>query len=148
MLGPVCHPRRSLERHLRRVLVVVAVVTLNAVAAREVALQRGQHRHPQLIAALPDRVKELAEVPAIRGTVLYEKAVLREGAQGLPLLVRPALPGAVDAVEQTGDLARDNELGIGESVHQEHFVPFKWYADVEHRGLHARSLVFGVVWRR
>ena len=43
--------RRGLHRHLRGGLVVLAVVALDAVVAREIALQRRQHRHAKLIRA-------------------------------------------------------------------------------------------------
>ena len=57
LLHPIVDPggnlRARIERHLVGVLVVVAVVALEAVIAREIALQRRQNRDAQLLGVLP-----------------------------------------------------------------------------------------------
>src|SRR5207245_4969239 len=65
-LDPRADAARRLERQLRRELVVVAVIALEAVVAREIALQRGQHRDP-----------ELRRIMANGGEILVERAPLR-----------------------------------------------------------------------
>ena len=83
--GPLGDPRRGLERHLGGVLVVVAVIALDAVVAREVALQRGQHRDPQLLVILADVVEELVE-PGVRLAAGDDEAVLGQRVDRLALV--------------------------------------------------------------
>ena len=143
LLGPVADPRRRLERHLRGVLVVVAVIALDAVVAGEVALQRGEHRHAQLLAASRTSRKNALQVVAVGVAALDDEAVLGERADGVALLARPAGRIAVlESIQQRRHVGRHDQLGIGERVHQEDLVlVFEGNTDVEHRGLHARSLV-------
>src|SRR5690606_27212023 len=75
-LDPRYELGRGLERHLRGVLVVVAVVALNAVIAREVALQRRQDRDAQLVRVFTHIAEELFELRALRRTVGNQKAML------------------------------------------------------------------------
>ena len=58
---PVADPAGRLERHLLGELVVVAVVALEAVVAREVALERRQQRDVQLGGVALDRGEVLVE---------------------------------------------------------------------------------------
>ena len=53
--------RAVVERHPVGVLVVVAVVALEAVVAREIALQRRQHRDAQLFGVLAIVGEELVQ---------------------------------------------------------------------------------------
>ena len=53
IVDPGCNLRARFDRHLVGVLVVVAVVALEAVVAREVALQRRQNRDAQLLGIFP-----------------------------------------------------------------------------------------------
>ena len=66
LLDPVGDLRAVVERHLVGVLVVVAVVALEAVVAREIALQRRQHRDAQLLGVFAVVGEELVQRLACR----------------------------------------------------------------------------------
>ena len=82
---PLGDTRRGLHRHLRRGLVVFAVIALDAVVAREVALQRRQHRHAQLILSGAEVVEEVLDVAAVGLAALDDEAVLGERGERFAL---------------------------------------------------------------
>ena len=135
---PLGDARGRLHRHLRGGLVVLAVVALDAVVAREVALQRGQHRDAQLILAGAEFGEEVLDVPAVRLAALDDESVLGERGEGLAFAHVRRESVATEAVEQVRHLARHDELGVREGVHQEHLVSIgERNTNVENRGLHA-----------
>ena len=81
------HLRRGLERHLVGVAVVIVVIALEAVAAGEVALQRGQDGEAQLRRVVPDRVEVGIEGAAIGVVALDDEAELGERGERLAFLV-------------------------------------------------------------
>ena len=96
-LGPLGDARGRVHRHLRRGLVVFAVIALDAVVAGEVALQRRQHGDAQLILAGAEVVEEVLDVLAIRLAALDDEAVLGERRDSVALGiagpdVNPPLP--------------------------------------------------------
>jgi len=132
------------ECHLRRELVVVAMIALEAVVAGEIALKRGQNRDPKLIAALADIAEIVFEFAALSVAVVDHEPMLGQGGERLALLLILGDRAAVNPLEQIRDVARDNDLRVGEGVHQEHVaaVPYllEGNTDVEHRGSHRLSL--------
>ena len=137
-LDPAGHPRRRLERHLLGELVVVAVIALEAVVAREVALQRRENGDVQLGAVALDRREVLVERPAVGVAVGDEEAVLLEQIERVALSRRRrSRSSSPDSIEQRGDVRRHDELRVGQRVHQEHVVaPVERHTKVEHGGLH------------
>ena len=81
------HLRRGLERHLVGVAVVIVVIALEAVAAGEVALQRGQDGEAKLRRVVPDRVEVGIEGAAIGVVALDDEAELGERGERLAFLV-------------------------------------------------------------
>ncbi len=140
LLGPLGGSVGRLQGHLRGVLVVVPVVTLNAVVAREIALQGRQDGDPQLASIFADRVEELFERLPVGLPALDDEAVLRKRPDDVALLRRELRMLLAHAVEHIGHVTGNNELRIGEGVHQEHalltFSIVEGHAYVEHRGLH------------
>ena len=137
LFGPVADPCGGLERHLRGVLVVVAVIALDAVVAREVALQRRQHRDAQRAGALADVPEEGVQVAPLAVPVGDDEAVLGELFDRLALFLvrgRPRLV-ATHPIEQIDNVAAHDELRVCKRVHQEHVV-IDWHTNVEHRRLH------------
>ena len=146
LLRPLRDARRGLERHLRGRLVVFPMVALEAVVARKIALERRQHRHAQLVGVLADVAEPLRDVLALGVAVVNDEPMLGEREQRVPLDGgQGACFGAGQAVQQRRNVARDDQLRIGERVHQEHVVlpahGIERHADVEHRRLHSRSLI-------
>ena len=88
-------------------------------------------------------MEEGAQVVAIGVAALDDEAVFGERADGVALLARPAArPAVLEFIQQRRHVGRHDQLGIGERVHQEDLVlVFEGDTYVEHRGLHARSLV-------
>jgi hypothetical protein len=127
---------RRLERHLRGVLVVVAVVALDAVVAREVALQRRQHRHAELIGVFAHVLEILIELAALALAIGHQKTVFRQCGECL-LFVAAPLGRLRGAREQRRHISRHQQLRVRERVHQEHFIA-AWHRHlhVEHRRLH------------
>ena len=121
------HLRRGLERHLVGVAVVIVVIALEAVAAGEVALQRGQDGEAKVRRVVPDRVEVGIEGAAIGVVALDDEAELGERGERLAFLVVeragtgvPGLRAAFDGIEQRDDLGWHDDLGVGQRVHQEH----------------------------
>ena len=75
-LRPLHDPRCRVERHLCRELVVIAVVALEAVVAREIALQRRQNGDPQLFLALANVTKVLLDLPPFSLAVVDDEAMV------------------------------------------------------------------------
>ncbi len=85
-LHPVADLRRGLERHTIGVLVVVPVIALEAVVAREVALQRRQHRDVQLGGVALDGGQIDVERAAVDVSARDEKAVVGEQFHRFPFI--------------------------------------------------------------
>src|SRR5439155_18800625 len=95
----------GLERHLGRGLVVIVVVALETVVAREVALQRRQDGHAQLGGVAANVGKELIERPPIRVAVVDEEALIRQERQRLARFgVEIVYATACGAVEERPDI--------------------------------------------
>ena len=115
---------------------MVVVIALDAVVAREVALQRGEHRHSQLISVLSNLTKERRQGLTLRLAAVDHEAVLDQRLQGLALLVAEASV-VVRPVQQRGDIGRDPQLRVREGVHEEHLVAIRErHLHVEHGRLH------------
>ena len=137
LLGPLGGARGGVQRHLGGVLVVIAVIALDAVVAGEVALQRGQHGDPQLAAILAHVVEELVERLMVRGAALDDEAVVDQGLDRLALVGGELPLTAGDPVQHVGHVARHNQLCVRKRVHQEDVVAtIERDTYVEHRGLH------------
>ncbi len=137
--GPPGDTLGRVHRHLGRGLVVFAVVALDAVVAGEVALERREDGHAQLILSRPKVVEEVLDVAPIGFAALDDEAVLGERAESFALVTvgieREA--AAADAVEEVRDLARHDQLRVREGVHQEHLVAIReGDTNIENRGLH------------
>ena len=86
VLDPSRDAARLLHRHLRGELVVVAVVTLEAVVAREVALQRGKHGHAQLVGVLAHVGEVLRQRLLLAVSTVDDEAVLDQRVDRLALV--------------------------------------------------------------
>jgi hypothetical protein len=116
---------------------VVAVVALEAVIAREVALQSREDRDLQLVTVLAYVPEEVLETAPLRFTALDNEAVLNERVEGLALVVVESGSAGSNPLEQRRDVGRNQHLRVREGVHEEHLVTLgKRHLYVEHRGLH------------
>ena len=146
LLDPGREPRAVVERHPIGVFVVVAVVALKAVIAREIALQRRQHRHAHLLGVFAVIGEELVQRFGVGGAARHDEAVLGQRHQRFPrVAVEPIgrkRRGVVgQAIEQAGDVVRDDQLRVGQRVHQKHFAPLgECDTKVEHRLLHGSTV--------
>jgi hypothetical protein len=114
------------------VLVVVAVIALDAVVAREVALQGREHRQAELVLAFAKAVEERADVLPVGFTALDDEPVFGERVDRIAIVDAGHEIAPSEAIQQVGNVLRHYELGIREGVHQEHFVPlFERDTDVE-----------------
>ena len=119
--APPCAP--SSRRHLRGELVVVAVVALEAVVAREVALQRREHRHLHLLGVFAQVGEVLAQRRAAPRRGSRRRSRSRSGYRSCRVRRRrSAVSPRADPLEQLGDIGRDEQLRVREGVHQEHVV--------------------------
>ena len=137
-LDPRRHPRGRLHRHLRGVLVVVAVVALVAVVAREVALQRREHRHAQLARVLAHAGEVVLERPPLRLAVRHQEPVRRPACR--PPRARSAVSRSgsrrprLQPVEQRADVARHHDCVSVNVFIRNSVVPLRQrHAHVEHR---------------
>jgi hypothetical protein len=118
------------------------VIALEAVVARKIALQRGENRDAQLARVLAHVGEELVHRGSIRGAVVDDEPVLGERDERFARVAVESvgcerLRIGRKTIEQTGDVVRDNQLRVGESVHQEHFAAVSERdTNVEHRLLH------------
>ena len=80
LVEPLLDPRRQpgavVERHLVGVLVVIAVIALEAVIAGEVALQRRQHRHAHLLGVFAVVGEELVQGFRVGRAAGHDEAML------------------------------------------------------------------------
>ncbi len=83
-LDPRRRPRGGLEGHLLGELVVVAVVALETVVAREIALERRQHRDVQLRRIARDAGEVAIEGPVVGLSVGDQEAVLVQQVERSP----------------------------------------------------------------
>src|SRR4029453_431682 len=104
-LGPARNSLGGLERHLHGMPVVVAVVSLEAVVAREVALQRRQNRDPQLFARLPELPEELLELTPVRLTAFDDEAVFLERRERLGFLRAERVVTGAHAIQHVCDIS-------------------------------------------
>ena len=153
LVEPLLDPRRQpgavVERHPVGVLVVVAVVALEAVVAGEVALQRRQHRHAHLLGVFAEVREELVQRLGVGRAARHDEPVLGERDQrfariGCRAARARATPDRRKPIEQPGDVLGDDQLRVGQRVHQEHLAAIgEWDTNVEHRLLHSSKLVAG-----
>ena len=118
-LDPLGHARGGLHRHLGRGLVVFAVIALDAVVAREVALERRQDRDPELILAGAELGEEILDVPAVGLAVLDDESVLGEGGECVALAHVGRETLAAQPVRGVPIPPATRWLGVREGVHQE-----------------------------
>ncbi len=57
------------------------MIALNAVVAREIALQRGEDSHAQLVLSGPELGEEILDVLVVGGAALDDEAVLGKGGK-------------------------------------------------------------------
>ena len=135
-------PGAVVERHLVGVLVVVAVIPLEAVVAGKVALQRRQHRDAHLLGVFAVVREELVQRFGVGRAARDDESVLGERHERLARVAVEPLGcerrgSSRQTIEQAGDVLRDDELRVRERVHQEHFAAFgERDTNVEHRLLH------------
>ena len=142
-VDPLRNLRAGLERHPLGVLVVVAVVSLEAVVAREIALQRRQNRDAQLLGVFAGVRKELVQRLPVGLAARDDEPVLGQRDERLPVfdvqrLGPHARRGVAHAIEQRGDVGRHHELRVRQRVHQEHIAAIaEGNANVELGWLHS-----------
>ena len=125
---------RRLERHLLGELVVIAVVPLEAVVARKVALEGGEDRHAHLVGAFAHVAEVRRELRPLLVPSVGQKAVLGEQRERFPLLCAPVrlVAGGPRPLEQRRDFFRDDDLRVREGVQQKHLAAIlQRNADVE-----------------
>ena len=138
LLDPCGQTRAVVERHPIGVFVVIAVIALKAVVAGEIALQRREHRDAHLLGVFAVVGEELVQRFGVRRPAGNDEAVFRQCHQRFALIAgelfrRQRRGVARQAIEQTGNLVRDDELRVGKGVHQEHLAPLReWDTKVEH----------------
>ena len=70
---------------------------------------------------------------AVGLAALDDEAVLRQRGQCLALVAGHGVVEVADPVQHVHHLSRDDELSVGERVHQEHFIAVgQWHLNVEH----------------
>ena len=71
--------------------------------------------------------EEVVDVLPLRPPIGDDEAVVAQQIDGAALvageLVERRVVALADAIEQRRDIRRDQQLRVGERVHQEHFVP-------------------------
>ena len=119
---------------------MVPVVALETVVAREVALERRQDGHAELLGVLAEILEVLAEGGALVLAAPDDESVLHERLDRAQLLLVEGGVAARDAGQQPAHLVRRDELRVREGVHQEHLVPVRQrHVHVESRELHVVS---------
>ena len=139
-LDPRRRLRRGVQRHLLGELVVVAVIALEAVVAREIALERRQDGDVQL-----GRIGGDAREVAIQGQMI-RLPIRRPGSHSRAATSAVSRSSPVSASNEARpsrrssravDVRRDDQLRVGQRVHQEHVVAAgKRHTDVENGRLH------------
>ena len=81
-------------------------------------------------------------VPPIRLAARDQEAVVRQDLEGVPFVGTESadrIGGRDAAVKEGSDVAGNQQLSVGQRVHQKHFVA-RWerHTKVEHRRLHDR----------
>jgi hypothetical protein len=137
LFDPVGDARRRLETHLRRELVVIAVIALEAVVAREVALQRGQHGDLEVLGVLAQLREVLVNRTLLVIAALDHEAVFDQRVDGVTLVGVERGLAARNPIEQSGDIRSRDDLRVGKRVHQEQSVALrKRHLEVVQRRLH------------
>jgi hypothetical protein len=114
------------------------VIALDAVVAREVALQGREHRDLERVGVLAHVAEELRQRAALRLPVGDDEALLGELRQRIVFFRGPRAAFA-ESIEQIDDVVADDQLRVGERVHQEHVRAVERHTNGEHRRLHAYS---------
>ena len=136
-LDPIADAARRFQRHPIGALVVVGVIALEAVVAGEVALQRRQNRDVQLRRVALHLGQILIERAPVGVAALDQESVLVQERKRFELVLVLPDHRVGRPIEQGGDVARHDELGVGERIHQEDFAPLiERHTKVEHRRLH------------
>ena len=91
LLDPRRQPCAVVERHPVGVLVVIAVIALEAVVAGEVALQGRQHRHPHLLGVFAVVGEELVQGLRVGRPAGHDEAMLGQRDERLALVVVQSL---------------------------------------------------------
>jgi hypothetical protein len=133
-LDPGRNPARRLDRHLACRRVVLAVIALDAVPAREVALQRRENRDTQVAGVVAELFEPLFERAPLGDTPVRHEPVFHQRLDRVPRLgteeLGCPLPG-LQAIEQVDDIWRHAELSVSQRVHEEHAAIGQRDADVE-----------------
>ena len=139
-LDPVARLARRLERHLVGELVVVAVVALEAVVAREVALQRRQHRDVQLGRVALDAREVVVRAPADRPRGLRRGSRCPTAARA-PRARSSRRPARVDAPRARSSSAATSGdttscASVSVFIRNTSSRSLKRHTEIEHRRLH------------
>jgi hypothetical protein len=115
------------------------MVALEAVVACEVALEGREHRHPKLIGVIPHCGEIVFQRILLVLTVVDDEPVLNKRFDRFAFLGVERALAVLNPIQKHGNVGRDEELGVGEGVHQKHLVCLReHHLQVEHRRLHRR----------
>lgn len=108
------------------------MVALEAVVTREVALKGRQNGEMHLLRVIAEVVKELVQSIPFGFPVVDDEPVAGQFVERGALLIVKIEPlyrarlciccVGIESVEKRSDVGRDDELRVGEHVHQEHVV--------------------------